>query len=176
MARNGVYQIPTTFFERNALNSSYSSNETTLLMRLMRTKFVVILLSVLAVTAKADENEMIWSPNHSKVLAVVTGGRGDLIYIISGSKDIRLFYGNAADALDPWRPKLAKLYKMPVSQVGKIVLPVFIAAKWISENEIQIDLEAGFTETKNYDSFGFTVRVLVRADGRTISTEFHKKD
>jgi hypothetical protein len=40
------------------------------------------------------------------------------------------------------------------------------------ENEIQIDLESGFTETKNFDSFDFSLRALVRADGKTLSAKF----
>jgi len=138
----------------------------------MRTKLVVLFLSVLAIPAFADE--MIWSPNHSKVLIVDTSGRRDTISIKSGSKSVRLFYGNGGDALDAWKPKLAGLYGMPESQIGKIVLPSFVAAKWISENEVLIDLESGFTETQNFDSFEFSLRALVRADGKTLSTEFHR--
>jgi hypothetical protein len=74
--------------------------------------------------------------------------------------------------LDAWKSGLSKLYGIPESQVGKIVLPSFVAAKWTSENEIQIDLESGFTETKNFDSFDFSLRALVRADGKTLSTKF----
>jgi hypothetical protein len=54
------------------------------------------------------------------------------------------------------------------------VLPSFVAAKWISENAIQIDLESGFTEIKNYDTFDFSLKALVRADGRILSTKFQR--
>ena len=139
----------------------------------MRRKFVVLLLSALAaIPALADQ--MIWSPNHSKALVVDTSGRRDVISIKSGSKDIRLFYGHFGDALDAWKSGLSKLYGIPESQVGKIVLPSFVAAKWLSENEIQIDLESGFTETKNFDSFEFSVRTLVRGGGRTLNTNFQR--
>jgi hypothetical protein len=94
--------------------------------RVMRRKFVLLLFSALAATP-AFADEMIWSPNHSKALIVDTSGR--------------------CDALDAWKPELSE------SQVGKIVLPSFVAAKWISENDVLIDLESGFTETKNFDSF-----------------------
>jgi hypothetical protein len=137
----------------------------------MRRKFVVLLFSALAaIPAFADE--MIWSPNHSRALIVDTSGRRDIISIKSGSKNIRLFYGDGGDALDAWKSGLSKLYGIPESQVGKIVLPSFVAAKWTSENEIQIDLESGFIETKNFDSFDFSLRALVRADGKTLSTKF----
>jgi hypothetical protein len=139
----------------------------------MRRKFVVLLLSALAaIPAFADE--MIWSPNHSKALNVDASGRRDIISIKLGSKNIRLFYGNGSDALDAWRPELSKLYGIPESQVGKIVLPSFVAAKWISENEVLIDLESGFTEIKNFDSFDFSLRALVRADGITLNTNFQR--
>jgi hypothetical protein len=132
---------------------------------------VLLLFSALAATP-AFADEMIWSSNHSSALMVDTSGRRDLISIKSGSKDIRLFYGHFGDALDAWKAGLSKLYGIPESQIGKIVLPSFVAAKWISENEIQIDLESGFTETKNFDSFDFSLRALVGADGKTLSTKF----
>lgn len=139
----------------------------------MPRKFVALLLSALAaISAFADE--MIWSPNHSRVLILDTSGRRDLISIKSGSKNIRLFYGNYGDELDSWKPELSKLYGIPESQVGKIVLPSFVAAKWISENEVLIDLESGFTESKNFDSFDFSLRALIRADGKTLSTTFQR--
>jgi hypothetical protein len=139
----------------------------------MRRKFVALLFATLAaIPAFADE--MIWSPNHSRALIVDTSGRRDTISIKSGSKNIRLFYGDGGDALDAWKPGLSKLYGIPESQVGKIVLPSFVAAKWTSENEIQIDLESAFTETKNWDTFDFAVRTLVRGDGRTVNTNLQR--
>ena len=141
-------------------------------LRVMLSKFALLFMSVLAFPAFADET--IWSPNHSKAVVVDTSGRRDLISIKSGSKNIRLFYGTGGDALDAWKPKLAGLCGIPESQVGKIVLPSFVSAKWISENEVLIDLESGFTETQNFDSFDFSLRALVRADGKTLSTEFHR--
>jgi hypothetical protein len=82
--------------------------------------------------------------------------------------------GHFGDALDAWKPKLSKLYGIPESQIGKIVLPSFVAAKWISENEVQVDLDSSFTETKNFDSFEFTVRALVGADGKTLNITFQR--
>jgi hypothetical protein len=136
-------------------------------------KFVVLLFSGL-VAIPAFANEIIWSPNHSRALIIDTSGRRDIISIKSASKNIRLFYGDGGDALDAWKPGLSRLYGIPEGQVGKIVLPSFVAAKWISENEIQIDLESGFTETKNFDSFEFSVRTLDRGDGRTLNTNFQR--
>jgi CheY-like chemotaxis protein len=84
----------------------------------------------------------------------------------------RSHIGNGGDALDAWKPQLSKLYRIPENQIGKIVLPSFVAAKWISDNEVLIDLESGFTEEKNFDSFDFAVRALVRGDGKTLKTDF----
>ena len=84
---------------------------------------VLFVSALVAMPAFADE--MIWSPNHSRALIVDTSGRRDLISIKSGSKNIRLFYGHFGDALDAWKPGLSKLYGIPESQVGKIVLPSF---------------------------------------------------
>ena len=78
------------------------------------------------------------------------------------------------DALDAWKPELSKLFGIPESQVGKIVLPSFVAAKWISENEVLIDLESSFTDNKNFDDFEFSLRALVGADGKTLSTKFQR--
>ena len=140
----------------------------------MRREFLALLLSALAVQGFASELQQIRSPNNSRVLLVDTSGRRDIISIKSGSKIIRLFYGNFGDALDAWKPELSKPYGIPESQIGKIVLPSFVAAKWISENEVQIDLESNFTETKNFDTFEFSVRALVRSDGKTLSTKFQR--
>ena len=46
---------------------------------------------------------------------------------------------------------------------------------WISENEVQIDLESSFTETKNFDSFEFSVRAFVTGNGRTLRTAFLRR-
>jgi hypothetical protein len=140
--------------------------------RVMRTKFAMLFFLVLAATAFAGGLQQIRSPNRSKVLLVDSSGRRDIISIKSGSKVIRLFYGNEGDALDAWKPQLSKLYGIPENQIGKIVLPSFVAAKWISDNEVYIDLESGFTEEKNFDSFEFAVRALVRGDGKTLKTDF----
>jgi hypothetical protein len=49
-----------------------------------------------------------------------------------------------------------------------------VAAKWISDNEVHFDLESSFTEEKNFDSFEFAVRALVRGDGKTLNTVFQR--
>jgi hypothetical protein len=90
---------------------------------------VLLLFSALAATP-AFADEVIWSPNHYRALTVDTSGRRDTISIKSGSKNIRLFYGHFGDALDAWKSGLSKLYGIPESQVGKIVLPSFVAGKW----------------------------------------------
>src|SRR5262249_42613615 len=139
-------------------DSTLASRSCTETDNVMRTKFAMLFFLVLAVPAFAGELQQIRSPNRSKVLLVDSSGRRDIISIKSGSKIIRLFYGNEGDALDAWKPQLAKLYVIPENQIGKIVLPSFVAAKWISDNEVQIDLESSFTEEKNFDSFEFAVR------------------
>jgi hypothetical protein len=60
----------------------------------MRTKFAMLFFLVLAVPAFAGGLQQIRSPNRSKVLLVDSSGRRDIISIKSGSKIIRLFYGN----------------------------------------------------------------------------------
>jgi hypothetical protein len=66
----------------------------------MRTKFAMLFFVVLTIPAFAGELQQIRSPNRSKVLLVDSSGRRDIISIKSGSKIIRLFYGNGGDALD----------------------------------------------------------------------------
>jgi len=132
----------------------------------------VLFLSVLAVPVLADELQQIPSPNHSKVLLVDTSGKEETLSIKSGPKTIRLFYGHFGDALDAWKPGLSKLYGIPESRIGKIVLPHFVAAKWISENEVQVDLESTFFETENDNDFEFSVRTLVSGNGKTLRTAF----
>ena len=60
----------------------------------MRTKFAMLFFLVLAVPAFAGGLQQIRSPNRSKILLVDSSGRRDIISIKSGSKIIRLFYGN----------------------------------------------------------------------------------
>ena len=139
----------------------------------MRREFVALFfLSALAVRAFAAEMQQIPSPNHSKVLLVDTSGKEETLSIKSGSKIIRLFYGHFGDALDAWKPGLSKLYGIPESRIGKIVLPHFVAAKWISENEVQVDLESTFFETESDNYFEFSVRALVSGNGKTLRTTF----
>ena len=64
----------------------------------MRRRFVLPFLLVLAVPAFAGGLQQIPSPNHSRVLLVDTSHGRNVISIKSGSKRIRLFYGNTGDA------------------------------------------------------------------------------
>jgi|SRR5215469_11569928 len=143
-------------------------------MRCNSALLFMCVLSVLALPAFAQDLQQIPSPNHSKALLVDTSHRRDIISIKSGSKTVRLFYGHYGDALDAWIPSLSKLYAIPRSEVGKIVLPSFVTAEWISENEIQIDLDSSFTETRNFDSFEFSVRAWVTGNGKTLRSAFRK--
>ena len=105
----------------------------------------------------AVEIQQIPSPDNANALQIDKSGRRDVIQLRSGVKVSRLFY----DDIDSLKPYIAKTYNVPVSKVGKIVLPTFLSAKWLSPTEVEITCNSAVTigenETKEFD---FTALVL----------------
>ncbi len=94
-----------------------------------------------------------------------------MIQLRSGVKVSRLFY----DDIDSLKPYIAKTYNVPVSKVGKIVLPTFVSAKWLSATEVEIMCNTvvtlGENETKEFD---FTA--LVSSSGNVEKVTITKKE
>jgi len=121
-------------------------------------KTLLLLLSLgLTSFGYAVEIRQIPSPDNANALQIDKSGRRDVIQLRSGVKVSRLFY----DDIDSLKPYIAKTYNVPVSKVGKIVLPTFLSAKWLSPTEVEITCNSAVTigenETKEFD---FTALVL----------------
>ncbi|HEY0791241.1 MAG TPA: hypothetical protein VGD78_09275 [Chthoniobacterales bacterium] len=122
-------------------------------------KTFVLLPFFLTVTAAfaADPIKFI-SPDKNSALLVDKSGRRDLIELKSGKTVHRLFYEDL-DAL--FKPKLALAFDASLNKVGKIVLPTFISARWISPEEVEVKGESGVTiNDDDTEEFTFTAAVL----------------
>jgi hypothetical protein len=118
----------------------------------------------------AVEIQQIPSPDNANALQIDKSGRRDVIQLRSGVKVSRLFY----DDIDSLKPYIATTYSVPLAKVGKIVLPTFLSAKWLSATEVEITCNSAVTldenETKEFD---FTA--LVSSSGKTENLTITKK-
>jgi hypothetical protein len=133
----------------------------------------LLLLLFLGITplGYAVEIQQIPSPDNASALQIDKSGRRDVIQLRSGVKVSRLFF----DDIDSLKPHIAKTYNVPVSKVGKIVLPTFLSAKWLSATEVEIMCNTAVTlgenETKEFD---FTA--LVSSSGNVENVTITKKE
>jgi hypothetical protein len=119
----------------------------------------------------AVEIQQIPSPDNANALQIDKSGRRDVIQLRSGVKVSRLFY----DDIDSLKPYIAKTYNVPLAKIGKIVLPTFLSAKWLSAAEVEIMCNSAVTlgenETKEFD---FTA--LVSSSGKVENVTITKKE
>ena len=119
-----------------------------------------LILPVLLITASAAfaaEPIKFVSPDQSSTLVVDKSGRRDLIELRSGKTVHRLFY---EDLDSIFKPKLAKAFNASLNKVGKIVLPTFTSARWISPDEVEIRGQSSvIINNDNGDAFSFTALV-----------------
>src|SRR5258705_4676003 len=114
--------------------------------------FLAFLLTV-AFTFAADAMRFV-SPDQSTTLVVDKSGRRDLIELRSGKRVHRLFY---EDLDSIFKPKIAEAFNASLNKVGKIVLPTFTSARWISADEVEVTGESGVTiNDADGDQFTFT--------------------
>jgi hypothetical protein len=130
-------------------------------------KILLILPILLTVaSALADDAIEIVSPDGSSTLLVDKSGRRDIIELKSGETMYRLFY---EDLDSIFGPKLAEAFNASLSKVGKIVLPTFTSARWLSAEEIEITGQSSvFIEGEdNGDDRGgeFTFTAVVSKSG-----------
>jgi hypothetical protein len=135
-------------------------------------KTLLLLLSLgLTSFGYAVEIQQIPSPDNANALQIDKSGRRDVIQLRSGVRVSRLFY----DDIDSLKPYIAKTYNVLVSKVGKIVLPTFLSAKWLSPTEVEITCNSAVTigenETKEFD---FTA--LVSSSGNVEKVTITKKE
>jgi len=134
-------------------------------------KLLLLLLLGFTPLGYAVEIQQIPAPDNASALQIDKSGRRDVIQLRSGVKVSRLFY----DDIDSLKPYIAKTYNIPVSKVGKIVLPTFVSAKWLSATEVEIMCNTvvtlGENETKEFD---FTA--LVSSSGNVEKVTITKKE
>jgi len=97
------------------------------------------------------------SPDKSTTLVVDKSGRRDIIELQSGKRVHRLFY---EDLDSIFKPKVAEAFNASLNKVGKIVLPTFTSARWISPGEVEIKGESVvIINDDDGDKFTFTASV-----------------
>jgi hypothetical protein len=122
----------------------------------MKIPLVLTLLLTVA-SAFAEDAMKFVSPDKSSTLVVDKSGKRDLIELKSGKRVHRLFY----EDLDTiFKPKIAEAFNASLNKVGKIVLPTFTSAQWISADEVEIKGESSVViNDDDGDEFTFTASV-----------------
>jgi hypothetical protein len=117
--------------------------------------FLVFLLT--AAFAFAADIEKFVSPDKSATLIIDKSGRRDIIELRSGKRLHRLFY---EDLDSVFKPRIAVAFKASLDKVGKIVLPTFTGARWITSDELEIKCDSSVTINNDAgDEFTFTAVV-----------------
>jgi hypothetical protein len=133
-------------------------------------KLLLLFFLSLSSAVFAVEIQQIPSPDNANALLIDKSGRHDVIQLRSGVRVLRLFY----DDTDALKPFIAKTYGVPVTKVGKIALPAFLSAKWLSPGEVEITCNTvatvGDNEAKDFD---FTA--LVSSTGTLENVTITKK-
>jgi hypothetical protein len=104
----------------------------------MKLSFLLVFLMTVA-AAFGDDAIKIVSPDNTATLIVDKSGKRDPIALRSGKIRHRLFYEDL-DTL--FRAKLATAFNASLNKVGKVVLPTFKSARWISPEEVEIKGES----------------------------------
>jgi hypothetical protein len=119
----------------------------------------------------AVEIQQIPSPDNANALQIDKSGRRDVIQLRSGVKVARLFY----DDIDSLKPYIAKTYNVPLAKIGKILLPTFLSAKWLSATEVEITCNSAVTLGEN-ESKEFDFIALVSSSGKIENVTITKKE
>jgi hypothetical protein len=129
---------------------------------------ISLLLAGLLGPALAVEILQVPSPDNSNSLMIDKSGRRDVLQLRSGVKVVRLFY----DDIDALKPYLAKSFGVPASKLGKISLPVYKSAKWLSNAELQIVCADAVNLGDSDREFDFTA--VVDSSGKLMSATIVK--
>jgi hypothetical protein len=122
----------------------------------MKISLPLAFLLTVASTFAADVMKFV-SPDKSTTLVVDKSRKRDLIELRSGKRVHRLFY---EDLDSIFKPKIAEAFNGSLNKVGKIVLPTFTSARWISADEVEIKGESSvIINDDNGDEFTFTASV-----------------
>jgi hypothetical protein len=122
----------------------------------MKTSFFLAFFSIVAFAFAEDAMRFV-SPDQSTALVVDKSGKRDLIELRSGKRVHRLFY---EDLDSVFKPRIAEAFNASLNKVGKIVLPTFTGARWISGDEVEIKGESVvIINGDEGDEFTFTASV-----------------
>ncbi len=123
----------------------------------MKPFFLLLVFLMTVAAALADDAIKIVSPDNATTLVVDKSGKRDMIVLHSGKLRHRLFYEDL-DTL--FRAKLATAFNASLNKVGKVVLPTFKSARWISPDEVEIKGESTVIINEDSgDEFQFTAVV-----------------
>jgi hypothetical protein len=122
----------------------------------MKTSFFLAFFSIVAFAFAEDAMRFV-SPDQSTALVVDKSGKRDVIELRSGKRVHRLFYEDLDSA---FKPRIAEAFNASLNKVGKIVLPTFTSARWISADEVEIKGESVvIINGDEGDEFTFTASV-----------------
>jgi hypothetical protein len=135
----------------------------------MKTPSLIFLLTAgLLLSAPAVEILQVPSPDNTSSLMIDKSGRRDVLQLRSGVKVVRLFY----DDIDSLKPYLARAYEVPVTKLGKVTLPTYKSAKWLSPMELQIECSSAVGIGDDERDFNFTA--VVDNSGKLVSATIAK--
>jgi hypothetical protein len=129
---------------------------------------ICLLLLGLLVPAPAVEILQVPSPDNSNSLMVDKSGRRDVLQLRTGVKVVRLFY----DDIDALKPYLARSFAVPAAKLGKITLPTYKSAKWISNARLEIVCAGAVIVGDTDREFDFTA--VVDSSGKLLDATIVK--
>jgi hypothetical protein len=122
----------------------------------MKSFLFLFFLLTIGSTFAADAMKFV-SPDKMSTLVVDKSGRRDIIELRSGKRVHRLFY---EDLDSIFKPKIAEAFNASLNKIGKIVLPTFTSASWISSDEVEIKGKSSvIINDDKGDEFTFTALV-----------------
>jgi hypothetical protein len=137
----------------------------------MKTYLLLPFLLTISSAFGADAMKFV-SPDQSITLIVDKSGRRDIIELRSGKKVHRLFY---EDLDSVFRPKIAEAFNASLDKVGKVVLPTFTSARWISADEVEIKGESVvIINDDKGDEFTFSASVSKSGDVKHLTVTSKK--
>jgi hypothetical protein len=119
-----------------------------------------VLLLTIALANATDAMRFV-SPDKEATLVIDKSGKRDIVELHSGKRVHRLFY---EDLDSTFKPKIAEAFNASLNKVGKIVLPTFTSARWISADEVEIKGES-VVIINDGDGDGFTFTASVSKSG-----------
>jgi hypothetical protein len=131
-------------------------------------RLICLLLLGLLAAAPAVEILQVPSPDNSNSLMIDKSGRRDVLQLRTGVKVVRLFY----DDIDALKPYLARSFGVPSAKLGKISLPSYKSAKWLSNAELQIVCVSSVNVADTDREFDFTA--VVDSSGKLVNATIVK--